>query len=307
MSARAAVAATVVACLCMAAPPGRGSEDPRHAEPAAARQQPTFKAGVEAVRVDVLVTDGGRPVVGLGPDDFELLDNGVVQHVDLVDAVQIPLNVVFVFDLSASVAGEPLAHLKAASRAAVGSLRPDDRVGVVGFASSVRLGSALTRDRDQVLAVIDGASPGGDTSLVDATFAGLMIAESEPGRSLALVFSDGLDTTSWLAPETATGIARRTGVVVYGVSAGAVGKPAYLSDLAAATGGRLLEIETTKNLQMTFLQILDEFRHRYVLAFSPRGVPSSEWHTLQVRLKSKRATIKARPGYFAEKPNAPAR
>ena len=34
---------------------------------AAPAAQPTFSTRVEGVRVDVLVTEGGRPVTGLGP------------------------------------------------------------------------------------------------------------------------------------------------------------------------------------------------------------------------------------------------
>jgi Ca-activated chloride channel homolog len=264
-------------------------------------QQPTFRAGVEAVRVDVLVTEGGRTVPGLRPEDFELLDNGVPQRVDVVDPVEMQLNVVFVLDLSESVAGEPLSHLKAAGRAVLEGLRSDDRVALVGFSDSVRLASPLTTDHDKVAGALAELVPGGGTSWVDAAFAGLMVAESEPGRSLVLVFTDGVDTSSWLAPGDATGIARRTGVVVYGVSSGAARKPSDLAALADATGGRLIEVDTTAALRATFLQILDEFRHRYVLAFSPRGVSPAGWHALQVRLKARRATIKARPGYYAEK------
>src|SRR4051812_15578190 len=40
-------------------------------------QQPSFVARVESVRVDALVLDGGRPVRGLGPADFDISDNGV--------------------------------------------------------------------------------------------------------------------------------------------------------------------------------------------------------------------------------------
>jgi VWFA-related protein len=268
---------------------------------AAATQQPTFRAVVEAVRVDVLVTEGGRTVRGLRPADFQLLDNGIPQRVDLVDPVEMSLNVVFVLDLSESVAGESLSHLKAASRAVLDGLRPDDRVALVGFSESVRLEAPLTTNHERVAAALSQVRPHGETSWVDAAFAGLMIAESEPGRSLVLVFTDGVDTSSWLAPDAATGIARRTGVVVYGVSAGAARKPAHLSALADATGGRLIEIDTTTALRGTFLHILEEFRHRYVLAFSPRGVSQSGWHTLDVRLKSRRATVRARPGYYAEK------
>lgn len=265
---------------------------------AAAAQQPTFRAGVEAVRVDVLVTEGGRPIAGLRPEDFELLDNGVRQEVDLVAPSDMPLNVVFVFDLSESVAGEPLSNLVSASRAALEGLRPEDRVALVGFSESVRLEAGLTTDHQRVAAALGQLRPHGDTSWVDAAFAGLMVAEAEPGRSLVLVFSDGVDTSSWLAPDAATGIARRTGVVVYGVSAGAGQNPDDLAGLADATGGRLVAVDTTQVLRATFLQILEEFRHRYVLAFTPRGVSRTGWHALNVRLKSKRGAVKARPGYF---------
>lgn len=268
---------------------------------AAQNQNPVFSSKVEAVRVDVLVTEGGRSVSGLRPQDFELRDNGVLQQIELVDPAETPLNVVFVLDLSESVAGEPLAHLKAASRAVLEGLRADDRVGLIGFSDSVRLASTLTTDHDAVAGALKELQPGGDTSWVDAAFAGLMVAESEPGRSLVLVFTDGLDTSSWLTADAAAGIARRTGVVVYGVSAGTVRKPADLTALADATGGRLIEVGSTTVLRRTFLEILDEFRHRYVLAFSPRGVAPSGWHALDVRLQSRRATVKARPGYFAAK------
>ena len=38
----------------------------------------------------MLVTDGGRIVRGLGPADFEVRDEGVVQDVDLVSFEQPP-------------------------------------------------------------------------------------------------------------------------------------------------------------------------------------------------------------------------
>ena len=49
----------------------------------AAAQTPTFSARLDVIRVDALVTDRGRPVPGLGAADFEIVDNGVGQQVDL--------------------------------------------------------------------------------------------------------------------------------------------------------------------------------------------------------------------------------
>ena len=40
----------------------------------------TFRVSVDAVRVDVLVMDGRRPVGGLGAEHFDLRDSGVVQQ-----------------------------------------------------------------------------------------------------------------------------------------------------------------------------------------------------------------------------------
>jgi hypothetical protein len=36
------------------------------------------------------------------------------------------------------------------------------------------------------------------------------------------------------------------------------------------------------------------------VSYSPRGVPSGGWHRLQVRIKGRRATVRARAGYFGE-------
>jgi hypothetical protein len=46
------------------------------------------------------------------------------------------------------------------------------------------------------------------------------------------------------------------------------------------------------------LSILDEFRHRYLVSYTPRGVARDGWHRLTVRVK-RSGTVKARPGYLA--------
>ena len=59
-------------------------------------------------------------VAGLKPSDFEVLDNGVPQQVDLVSFEQIPLNVVLALDMSESVSGDRLDQLREASAESAG-------------------------------------------------------------------------------------------------------------------------------------------------------------------------------------------
>jgi VWFA-related protein len=261
-------------------------------------QSPVFSSKVEIVRVDALVTDGGRPVLGLGPADFEVLDNGVPQAVEFVSYDQIPLNVVLDFDMSGSVAGERLMHLRSAGTAVLAGLKRNDQSALVTFNNHVELGAALTSDLEPLREAIGDIAGVGDTSLVDGVYAGITVGESDAGRALLIVFSDGLDTMSWLSSAAVLDTAKRSDVVVYAVSVGNV-KSDFLRDLTSFSGGRLFELEKTANLSATFLSILEEFRQRYLVSYTPRGVSRDGWHRLEVRLKGKRATIKARPGYLA--------
>jgi Ca-activated chloride channel family protein len=264
-----------------------------------AAQQPAFSTKVESVRVDVLVTDKGQPLLGLGPADFEVLDNGVAQQVDLVSFEQIPLNVILALDMSDSVAGDRLDHLRGAGAALLAGLKKDDQAALVTFSHVVQLGAKLTTDVEPVRAALNHAQGAGETALVDGAYAGIMLGESDVGRALLIVFSDGLDTSSWLTAEAVLETAKRSDVVVYSVSAGGAGNAPFLRELSALTGGTLFKIESTKDLSAAFVRILEEFRHRYLVSYTPRGVAKNGWHQLEVRVRNRKATIKARAGYLA--------
>jgi len=262
-------------------------------------QAPAFSARIESVRVDVLVLENGRPVRGLGPSDFEIADNGVPQQADLVSFEQIPLNVVLALDMSDSVAGERLDQLRDASRGVLDGLTADDQAALVTFSHAVTLGSRLSKDVGAARLALAEAHGSGDTSLVDGVYAAMMVGESDVGRALLIVFSDGLDTSSWLPADTVLESAKRSDVVAYSAAIASVGGAPFLRELAALTGGTLYNLESSKDLRSTFLGILEEFRHRYLVSYTPRGVAREGWHRLDVRVKNRRATIKARPGYLS--------
>jgi Ca-activated chloride channel homolog len=283
-----------------------------------AAQGTRFRSGVAAVRVDALVTDGRRPVANLTASNFELRDNGVLQKILDVQHETLALNVICVLDLSGSVEGEPLSHLKDGMRAVIESLEARDRAALVTFSNRLELHSALTADRTRLRAVVDQVKAGGSTSLFDAVFAGLALRESDGGRTLLLLFSDGRDTSSWLSARKLIDAARRTDLVIYAVTLRADplplmidGKPVpfdrrrqdpgerLLDALADDTGGRVVSASGEGDLRTTFLAVLTEFRQRYVLTYEPSGVAGTGWHSIGVRLRGRSGDIRFRRGYFA--------
>jgi VWFA-related protein len=263
----------------------------------AVRTQPTFTTRVEGVRVDVLVTDGSRrPLRGLTPADFVIRDNGIPQQVDVVSYGEIALNVGLAFDLSDSVAGARLENLRKASDALTKELQPADQSALVTFNRAVAMPCPLSLDRDCVSRALTAAQPDGETALVDGILAGMIVGESDVGRSLLMVFSDGLDTASFMRAERILDMAKGTDVVVYPIATKGA-RPDFLEDLASLTGGRLHEVDRKDDLSATFRAILDEFRYRYLLTYTPRNVARGGWHTLDVKVNRSGARVKARPGY----------
>jgi VWFA-related protein len=264
-------------------------------------QNAVFSAKVEAVRVDALVTEreNGPVITGLGPSDFEVYDNGVRQQVDLVSFDEVPLNVILTLDMSDSVAGERLDHLRQAGAALLAALKGEDQAALVTFSHLVALGAGLTKHVAPVRRAIDEAVGAGDTALVDGTYAAITLGESDAGRALVIVFSDGVDTSSWLPAEAVLDAAKRSDAVVYAVSTRARLKPEFLREVTSLTGGRLFEVERTATLGAIFVGVLEEFRRRYLISFTPRGVEKNGWHRLEVRVAGRRAQVKARPGYLA--------
>jgi VWFA-related protein len=272
----------------------------------AAAQIPTFSVTSEEVRLNVLVASNGKPVMGLHAADFEVLDNGVRQKIEFASFEQIPISATMVLDLSGSVTGEMLDNLKGAGIALLKGLRKDERAALITFSNNVRLGSPLTTDLDQIRAALDKAKPQpfSNSSAINASYAGLMLAQSKAENPLLIVFSDGLDTLSWLTEDEALESAKQTNVVVYAVSAGHLRDKTFLQDLTKCTGGSVFEVESTKNLDKVFVGILEEFRRRYLLTYIPKGVSNSGWHKLKVRVKSNPDKIVYRPNYAIDSSGA---
>jgi VWFA-related protein len=166
------------------------------------------------------------------------------------------------------------------------------------FNQAVAQEAMLGGDVARVEAALQNVEPDGHTALIDAAYAAITVANADLGRGLIILFSDGLDTASWLGERAVIDAARRSDVVVYAVST-ASRSTSFLRNVTGDTAGRLYEVSSTRDLRRTFLAALAEFRQRYLVSYTPRGVEKTGWHRVDVRLKGRRATIRARPGYLA--------
>lgn len=264
-------------------------------------QMPVFRTGVDVVRVDALVTDGGRPVSGLTAADFEVTDNGVAQDIQLATTAG-NVKVVLVLDTSGSVVGEKLQHLKAASRALLRAMRAGDTAALLTFSERIALHVAEAREVAVLEKALDRVEAGGSTALRDAIFAGLSFAAPDTVRTLLILFSDGLDNASWLSRPQLLDSLKHSMVVVYSVDASSnvAGSNLVLEQVAETSGGEYLSASAGDRLGAVFVGILQQFRARYLLTYTPQGVKRNDgWHTLKVRLKGKKGQVRARSGYFA--------
>jgi len=248
-------------------------------------QEPlVFGSSVEMVRLDVAVTRDGLAVKGLTGQDFQVKDNGIVQQVEVMGQEERAVHAVLALDNSGSLAGDRMARLKVAAHALLDVLRPDDAVSLLTFSSSLELKARPGAPREQVHEAIEATEARLATSLYDATFAALTIAEPALGRPVVLIFTDGQDVGSWLAPEQVLRAAMSSDLVSHAVVAGQAGSDTiFLEDLARATGGEVWKVEDDE-LEGTFLQVLEEFRSRYTLQYAAQSDGRETWHDIDVRV-----------------------
>lgn len=264
------------------------------------RQPPLFRSRTLSVRVDVLVTDGRKPVVGLTAADFELRDNGVVQTVEVLDTADVPLNVVLALDTSASIAGKRATDLTVAAHALLDGLNPADRAALVTFSHVVTPAAALTSNFAAIRKQLLELKPSGRTAVIDAVYVALATTVAEAGRSLVVVYTDGADVSSWLELGEILESVKRSSAVLYAVTTDEGPRAALLGSLTRATGGVDVRVGSSAELRAGFHRILQEFRSRYILAFTPSGVTPGGVHRLDVRVRRGGVTVNARPTYVGQ-------
>ena len=138
--------------------------------------------------------------------------------------------------------------------------RPNDRIGLVGFAGAPYLVSPLTLDHDWLDQNLDRVQVG---TVEDGTAIGAALATSvnrlrdQPGKSkIVVLLTDGQNNSGKILPETAAQAAKALGVKVYTIGAGAQGEaPIPVTD---SFGNRRLAMATVDVDEEALQKIADE-------------------------------------------------
>ncbi|MEO7192620.1 MAG: VWA domain-containing protein [Vicinamibacterales bacterium] len=263
-------------------------------------QNAVFRSRVDHVTLNVAVRQGTRLITDLKPADFEVRDNGEEQTVTEAVFESVPTDATMLVDMSASVRAPLLASLKHAIDSLQQKLRPTDRLALYQFNEGIQ-GISHTVAGQPVSELL--SQPRGETALFDALAASVIKPNAPPFRQMLLLFTDGLDTLSFLDEKSVRAIVRRSDQAVFVVALAddvthRVAHQEFLSDVADTSGGRFALLEGTGQIDREFVSSLEDFRLSYTLSYDTSATAKPGWHELTVRVKRPgRYDIRARRGY----------
>lgn len=171
------------------------------------------------VTVPVTVLDrNGRYVPQLRREDFRLYENGEEQKIAYFGTTDSPFSVVLLIDTSGSTQLR-LDDIQDAAINFVGKLKPSDSVMVMSFDDRIKVECKATTDRNVITKAIRRTRTGGGTRLYDAVEDILKKQlKTISGRKAVVLFTDGVDTTSYRASyDTTMRLAEESDAPIYSV------------------------------------------------------------------------------------------
>ncbi len=157
-----------------------------------------IRVNTNLVTLPVSVLDrDGRFIGGLTESDFDIYENGELQEIEYFASLEKPFTVVLLIDVSPSTKYR-IDEIQDAAIAFVSELRPQDRVIVASFSRELTILSKNKRGYHRVRRDIRQAKFGDGTSLYEAIdFTVKNLLDPIEGRKALVLFSDGVDTTSF--------------------------------------------------------------------------------------------------------------
>ncbi len=251
-----------------------------------------------------------------------------------------PLSVAILIDTSRSEE-RTLPSEKAAARSFLESvLRPEkDEAAIVSFTGEVTLEQGFTGSMDRLRravervefvppsgyvgggVVVGGTPPisdtnqimAGSTAIWDAVWATsneLLSESAENTRRTIILLTDGEDTISQVKMHEAIERAQKADALVYAIGIGdrysfGVDEGA-LRKITEQTGGRAYFPHNERELRDAFVQIEQDLREQYLVAYSPSNkARDGSYRRIQIELlnptfRKEKLKLTYRPGYFAK-------
>jgi Ca-activated chloride channel family protein len=272
----------------------------------------TFRADIDLVRLPVTVTDRrGAIVTDLTRDDFIVLEDGRPQTVTQFSAGlgsapdAVPTRLGLLLDTSASMEADIRLSRSAAIKF-LNALPEAEDITLVDFDTEVRVARYGQRDFARLVERIRGRKPDGFTALYDALGVYLDGADTQTGRKILVVCTDGGDTRSALGFGDLITLLKASDVTVYAVGflehqgAEAHRNRMRLQQIVEPTGGLAFFPGRLEDLDDAYARIVADVQGQYLLGYeSTSRATDGAWRKVAVTLKRPGLTLRARKGYFA--------
>ncbi len=303
------------------------------------RPSTVFKVKVDMVVLSFTVTDSkGHYINGLKPGDFRIFEDGIAQKLAtfaegskptlqvLEDGATRPMllaekepvkgaigdtradplvgtNVFVLFDTS-NYMYRGFVYASDAIADFVRGLDRADSVAVYTFSRNLSRAAPLSHDRNEAIFGLRQAVAGDDSALYNTLLLTLRDAGRVPGRRVVIVFSNGPDNASMVAPDDVRAVAEDEGVPIYVISTSELDKDPISANvfkrIAQRTGGQAYFARTWQKQVEAFEAIREALGNSYTVTYYPQPNPNEGFRKIAVEIPSdvgKKYRIRARPGY----------
>lgn len=295
-----------------------------------------FRVKVDMVVLSFQVTDSKNHYInGLKPSDFRIYEDGILQKIStfaegantpvalnndgttrpMLDAKKDALpgldrpdafvgtNVFVLFDTS-NFMYRGFVYAEDAIADFVRGLDHADSVAVYTFSRNLSRAASLTREHSSAIAGLRSAVAGDDTALYNALLLTVRDAAKVPGRKVVIVFSNGPDNASMVAPDDVRAVAEDEGIPIYVISTAEVNKDPISSGvfrrIAQRTGGKAYWARTWQKQVEAFEDIREDMSNSYTITYYPAANPNDGFRKINVEITSdpgKKWRVHSRPGY----------
>ncbi len=300
----------------------------------AAQDRPLFRVKVDMVVLSFQVTDNkGNYANGLKPKDFRILEDGISQKIaTFAEGSKAPMQVaedggmkpipaselgkaegradafvgtnVFVLFDTSNYMYRGFVYASDAIADFIRGLDRSDSVAVYTYSRNLSRAAPLSHERNDAIFGLRKAVAGDDSALYNALLLTLRDAAKVPGRKVVIVFSNGPDNASMVAPDDVRAVAEDEGIPIYVISTNEVNKDPISSSvfkrISNRTGGKSYFAKTWQKQVEAFENIREDLGNSYTVTYYPQPNPNEGFRKIAVEMLSdvgKKYRVQCRPGY----------